>query len=648
MIKIQSLLSPSAHSTRVILSACSLILCVMIYLPGLQGDFLHDDIPNLLDNDQLKIDSLDLKSILSASLSSESGPLKRPVSMFSFAINYYYSEFNPFTYKLVNLIIHLITGILLFLLTYLLLDSYEKLTRKDTKLLNKYYISLLVATAWLVSPINLTGVLYIIQRMTSLASLFSVAGLCCYVVARRSMMFDKDFFALPIVFSGIFFIIALFCKETAILNIFYVICIEFCLFHLYSKNILSTKVFRYVFILATASPIIVVFLYFITEPGYILNGYNHRFFTLTERLLTEPRILFHYLTWIIVPNISSLGLYHDDIQISHSILQPITTLISIVCVSCLAMIALYFRRAYPFISFSILFFLASHILESTVFPLELIYEHRNYLASYGVIFGIFASIFTLAQNKANTKLIYSILIVWVLCISFSTFIRSQQWSSDASFAYHEASHHPTSARATFALAKVYANLTLKEIMNEKEKAISLFERSATYMPQEIIGETSAILFTSLIKGKNKNSWIDSTTRKLKEFPITHITINSLSELNKCTLTTSCNINKNQMNEFYIAALSNPHKYPNKNKSDLLTLYAKFTADVLGDYEKAYVLMNNAISISPNILQYKINLVTLLIAMKKYEDAKILITAIEQDDTLGLHEKDLTYFKQRLQ
>ena len=312
------------------------------------------------------------------------------------------------------------------------------------------------------------------------------------------------------------------------------------------------------------------------------------------------------------------------------------------------MIALYFRRAYPFISFSILFFLASHILESTVFPLELIYEHRNYLASYGVIFGIFASIFTLAQNKANTKLIYSILIVWVLCISFSTFIRSQQWSSDASFAYHEASHHPTSARATFALAKVYANLTLKEIMNEKEKAISLFERSATYMPQEIIGETSAILFTSLIKGKNKNSWIDSTIRKLKEFPITHITINSLSELNKCTLTTSCNINKNQMNEFYIAALSNPHKYPNKNKSDLLTLYAKFTADVLGDYEKAYVLMNNAISISPNILQYKINLVTLLIAMKKYEDAKIFITAIEQDDTLGLHEKDLTYFKQRLQ
>lgn len=633
---------------KVLLGVLSLSLCAIIYIPGLQGDFLHDDIPNIIENDRLHINSLDFKSILTASLSSDSGPLKRPISMLSFAINHYYSELNPFSYKLFNLIIHLVTGILLFSLSYLLLDSYEKLSQKDSKFFNKYYLSLLIATAWLVSPINLTAVLYIVQRMTSLSALFSVAGLCCYVIARRSMMFNKMFFILPVIFSGIFFTIALYCKETAVLNLFYIICIEFCLFHLFSNHILSTKHFRYLFIIAAASPILIILIFLLTEPEYILNGYHHRFFTLTERLLTQSRVVFHYMTWVIAPNITDLGLYHDDIELSHSILQPITTLISIISIVCLAVIAIVYRRALPFVSFSILFFVASHLLESTIIPLELVYEHRNYLASYGIIFGVLASIFTLTKSKEHIKLAYSICIIWILCISFTTFIRSQQWQSDASFAYYEASHHPRSARATFGLAKVYANLTLKEIMNEKEKAISLFEKSSLYMPQEIIGEASAILFTSLINEEYKIDWINDLTRKLEQFPITHNAINSLNELNKCVLTTSCNIDSNQMSAFFNAAFSNPHPYPSKYKSALLSLHAKFAADKLGDYEKAYTSMNDAINFSPSVLQYKVNLVTLLIAMKKYEDANDFITKIEQNDTLGLHESDLTHLKQRLQ
>ncbi len=34
--------------------------------------------------------------------------------------------------------------------------------------------------------------------------------------------------------------------------------------------------------------------------------------TLAERLLTEARIMWDYVSWTLVPNLSQLSLYHDD------------------------------------------------------------------------------------------------------------------------------------------------------------------------------------------------------------------------------------------------------------------------------------------------------------------------------------------------
>ncbi len=103
-------------------------------------------------------------------------------------------------------------------------------------------------------------------------------------------------------------------------------------------------------------------------------------FSPLERLLTQGRVLFFYVSLLLYPIPSRLTFLHD-IDISRSLFDPWTTLAAIVgIVLCLLFAAVKARR-YPLLSFAILFFVLNHLIEGTVIPLELIFEHRNYIPS---------------------------------------------------------------------------------------------------------------------------------------------------------------------------------------------------------------------------------------------------------------------------
>jgi len=75
-----------------------------------------------------------------------------------------------------------------------------------------------------------------------------------------------------------------------------------------------------------------------------------------------------------------LMLLHD-IPVSHSLFAPWTTLPAILLILMIAGYALYLCRRRPLISFCILFFFLNHLIEGSILPLELVYEHRNYIPS---------------------------------------------------------------------------------------------------------------------------------------------------------------------------------------------------------------------------------------------------------------------------
>ncbi len=122
---------------------------------------------------------------------------------------------------------------------------------------------------------------------------------------------------------------------------------------------------------------------------YIIEGYKILDFTLAERLLTQFRVVLFYVTLLIYPHPSRLNLDYDFL-VSRGILDPPTTLFSMVIVAGLIAYSLWTAKKRPLLSFFILWYFGNLLIESSVFPLELVYEHRLYLPSVGpfVLFAI--------------------------------------------------------------------------------------------------------------------------------------------------------------------------------------------------------------------------------------------------------------------
>src|SRR5688572_15119706 len=165
----------------------ALALTAVAYVPGLNGIFFFDDFSNILENERLIHAPVSIEGAYRAAFSIDSGQLKRPVSLLSFWANIRLTGLNPFAFKLTNLFIHLINGLLIYALCIQLLAVYRKRFETQIDKTHARWIALSATGLWLLHPLNLTSVLYVVQRMNSLAALFTLAGLVCYVAGRQRL-----------------------------------------------------------------------------------------------------------------------------------------------------------------------------------------------------------------------------------------------------------------------------------------------------------------------------------------------------------------------------------------------------------------------------------------------------------------------------
>src|SRR6266566_4389028 len=170
-----------------------LLVTSIAYLPGVHGPFVFDDMTNILLVPSMRMQTLDYHSLRDAAFWQMSSPgAGRPIAMASFALNYYFGGFDSFGYKTTNLIIHLLNAVLLWRLTLRLLNRTDtnsarnKIGEQTLPLL-----ALVITSLWALHPLNLTSVLYVVQRMTSLATLFTVLGLLGYTIGRDRMANGK-------------------------------------------------------------------------------------------------------------------------------------------------------------------------------------------------------------------------------------------------------------------------------------------------------------------------------------------------------------------------------------------------------------------------------------------------------------------------
>jgi tetratricopeptide (TPR) repeat protein len=348
------------------------LLLLIIYANSLSGAWQFDDISNILSNPSVHLSSLDGESVQQTFYGLDRGRISRPVAYLSFGLNHYLGGLDPLGYHVVNLVIHYLAAIFLFLFVYktLILPRVW-----ETYGPNAYPIALLSATLWAINPVQVSAVTYIVQRMASMAGLFYILSMYLYLLGRTSEVRGRKilFFSLCALSAAL----AIGTKENAVMIPVSIYLYDLILIQDVSRKIL-VKHLKY-FILPAAI-LVSLWLFFSLNILSIVDGYAGRPFTLTERLLTEPRVILFYISLLLYPTYSRLMLNHD-VELSTSFLDPWTTLPAILAIAVCIGWAVWVARKNPLPAYCILFFFLNHFIEGSFIPLELIYEHRNYIPS---------------------------------------------------------------------------------------------------------------------------------------------------------------------------------------------------------------------------------------------------------------------------
>lgn len=485
----------------------SLLLTALVYLPGLPGAFVFDDIGAIVDNPAVKLQAFDYLDLTRAVLSAPTGGLLRPISTLSFALEAHFLGISPWHFKLINIFIHLAVGLILWFLSRELLRGWSRthgVSLSDGRIA---WIGLVVSTLWLVHPLNLTSVLYTVQRENSLCALFTASAILSYLKGRRTPGMSGRLFVWVLTPSLV--VAGMLCKENAALTPIYILVIECTLFGPPGRGAVREKEVHGFLILFLALPLCAAAVLLAIRPGFFLAGYTLRDFTLYERLLSEARIVMDYLRWALIPDLRQLGLFHDDIAPSRGLLDPVTTLFSLTAIAALVTAAITLRKRFPLLSFGLLWFFAGQLLESTVLPLELAYEHRNYLPLFGLILGLTGTIYLWASEAKRVRLLSAAAAGCIALFAGITVMRAADWHDELSFARSESRHHPHSARALSELQWAYLNYVVstqdQRLMPALLDAARMSKQADPYGINQDIGVAYA--YASLHDLPDAQSWL---------------------------------------------------------------------------------------------------------------------------------------------
>ncbi len=443
--------APGAVAPGVVaLGATALVLCALIYWPALHGPLFFDDVPNLLANNIVQIDGRSFDAWRQAAFSSNSGLFYRPLSMLSFAANHVLAgEFTAFSLKVTNLALHLGIATLVFYFARLVLATpamQSELVRSEAK----QWLALAAAVLWLLHPLQVSTVLYAVQRMAQLATLFTFVGLCLFLNIRLRWARHGASVGACIATAislGLWTLVAMLCKENGALLPWLILVLEFTLFQGQWAGCRRPGL-QWATTAALLAPLLVILAVFLVAPEFFSDRYLRREFTLEERLLTQARVLWAYVYWLVVPNVLEMGFFHDDFTLSQAFWSPRSAGIAVLSWVLVGLAALLLHRRLPLFCCAVLFFLVGHSIESSVWPLQMAFEHRNYLPAVPFLLCLAVTGWTIAQ-RFGPRVPAVLGSVVVVIFSLLLIVRTQVWKDDYSLARFNVINHPESPWANF-------------------------------------------------------------------------------------------------------------------------------------------------------------------------------------------------------
>lgn len=610
------------------------LLCTALlatYWSGLQGQFFFDDHANILVEEGIRLDTFSVEAVRNVLANGTGGPSGRPIARLSYALNYFYNDLDPFAFKLTNLLIHSVAGGLVFLLALRLFmtPGLAKSPRQATVL------SLLLAALWLLHPIQVLPVLHVVQRMTSLSAFFLLAGLLCHIRGRDADSVEQILWLA----AGwcIFWPLSFFSKETGVLFPLFVLLWEVVV-RRYEFGGLDCFARRYS--LAMLGGGVLVLVYLLSPFGeWLWAGYNLRNFSLTERLLTEGRVLWFYVGLIFSPRLESFGLFHDDFPVSIGVTQPWSTLPALLGLLGLVWLAWRVRGRHVLATFGIAWFLVGHSLESSFLPLEMVHEHRNYLPLFGALLVVIACLQGVLKEPGPLKTLgASLTLVMLGYFPLVTALRSHQFGDEVRRSQIEAQHHRQSARSQHEAGRILSGLVETGAGGSPAYAMAKvhYELAGQLDPNLKINWLGLIHLNCRAGIPVGNPWVDELQYRLTATPFAPGDRTVLYSLKEMSIDGSLCLDRKDVDRLFGAAIANPGVTPYV-RAMLYSWHADYLW--LGEHDSAaaQIALEASLELNPGNPSSRLKWAQLLLLNGKVDSARGVLLKL-RGERLSVSEK----------
>lgn len=454
--------SPEGRRWIIPAGIIALVIAITVcWTPVLPGAFHLDDLPNLVKNKHLKTWVEKNRGLQKFVWDS---PAKfRPLPYLTFALDAKGQTFKKLSaepFVKTNIVLHILATIMAFTL----LRAFFRLHAAGWSESLRDASALLGTALWALNPVQTAAVSYPVQRMAVMAALFSFICLWAWLRWRES---GKWYF-MPVVVAA--FAAGLLSKEITATVPAVILVYEWAFRRETRMSILNWAVIA----LMVAGSVVLYSLYLNVSGAHrpmLTEQFHNRDFNSLERMLTQGRVLWHYVSLWTLPLLQRLHLEYT-IETSRNLFAPVTTALSWAAWIAAAVWAGMNRRTRPWMFMVVAGFLAFSAVESSFLNLAVAFQHRLYLPSIILAGGVAAGAgYLIHTGRLQAMVATGIFALVLLGLCAVTTARNGEWSNSIKLLYADIQRTPAGPRSYYNLARKIrgktADFSLKLTLLEK-------------------------------------------------------------------------------------------------------------------------------------------------------------------------------------
>lgn len=609
---------------------CLLVIGLWVWWPGTQGGFIFDDFPNLVRATAWRAQSLAPRDLWLALQSDISGTVGRALALLSFAVNHALMGGAPYGLKLTNLLWHLANGALVWQLVRGMVTALAESDQHKPE-----WTATWVTALWLLHPLQASTVLYVIQRMELAAATGILLCLLAYLAARkRQLRGERGWpWLLPAAAAMAF---GLGFKETALLSPAFALLLELCLFRFRAAGGRLARGWVAAWLLVVSAGL-AGYLYMVL-PRLAHWPYATRGWGPAERLLTQGPVLLMYLKQILLPLPESFFFYYDNFPVSTG--WDLRTSTAWGTLLTLAAAGVLCWHRFPLTALGIGWFFVGHLLTSNLWPLELAFEHRNYLALLGIILALVQPLGWLTR-KLHADARTALALLPILLLATLSHLQAKTWASPLQLAWTLENRNPNSVRAAYGLGQELAREAQGDPATPTwSMAIKEIQHAANLPGDSALPLQALILLPAQVGQPVPETVWHRFREALSHGGMRAEHAGALYAVVQCRIDQKCRFDDNELLRTLLAVVEH-----NPRSATALTLYANFAWNVIEDHQLAIDLERRAVELAPGASAYRVALAKFLLASGQPDAGQEQLTALEKLNRRGQLDATLAELQQ---